>query len=174
MATAAKQAPKTAKRPQKFSTRNDIPERVRNTMIELLNEQLANTFDLYSQTKQAHWSVKGMHFIELHLLFDTLAEGVLPFVDTIAERAVALGGLAKGTARMAAKNSTLGEFPEDVTLDKQVVELLAERYAQYGASVREAIEKADEAEDQDTMDIFIEVSRAIDKDLWFIEAHLQE
>src|SRR5215813_9580238 len=121
MATTAKQPAKTTKRPQKFSTRNDIPERVRSSMIELLNEQLANVFDLYSQTKQAHWSVKGMHFIELHLLFDTLADDVLPFVDTIAERAVALGGLAKGTARMSAKNSVLAEFPEEVTLDREVV-----------------------------------------------------
>lgn len=93
-------------------TRNDIPHHVRSAMIELLNQQLADAFDLYSQTKQAHWNVKGMHFIQLHELFDSLASSVLEFVDDIAERATALGGYAKGTARMAAHHSRLAEFPE--------------------------------------------------------------
>ncbi len=157
-----------------FTTRNDIPKKVRDTMIALLNQQLADTFDLYSQTKQAHWNVKGMNFIQLHELFDDLAEDILGHVDMIAERATALGGYARGTARMAAANSTLSEFPTEIVDGKQVVEVLAERYAQYGASTRAAIATAAEAEDQDTSDLFTEVSRAVDKHLWFLEAHLQE
>jgi DNA-binding ferritin-like protein len=37
-----------------FPTRNDLPSEVRERMIGLLNQQLADTFDLYSQAKQAH------------------------------------------------------------------------------------------------------------------------
>lgn len=157
-----------------FPTRNDIPKRTRDTMVALLNQQLADTLDLYVQTKQAHWNVKGLNFMQLHLLFDQLAEEVFPFIDLIAERATALGGTAQGTVRMAAKCATLPEFPLEINQDREVLEVMAERFAQYGATTRAAIEKAEEAEDQDTMDIFVEVSRTIDKDLWFIEAHLQE
>ncbi|MCA9889305.1 MAG: DNA starvation/stationary phase protection protein Dps, partial [Anaerolineae bacterium] len=117
-----------------FATRNDIPHHVRATMIEMLNQQLADAFTLYGLTKQAHWNVKGINFIQLHELFDSLAEGVLEYVDMIAERATALGGYARGTAAMAAQNTTLTDFPEDIVQGKQVVEVLAERYAQFGAS----------------------------------------
>ena len=154
-------------------TRNDINHKVRITMVELLNRQLADTLDLYSQTKQAHWNVKGMHFMQLHLLFDQLAEGLIGYVDMIAERATALGGTAQGTVRMAAAESRLPEFPPNIVEGKQIVAVLAERYAQYAATTREAIDLALEHEDEDTGDLFIEVSRAIDKNLWFLEAHLQ-
>lgn len=156
-----------------FTTRNDLPQRVRTTIVALLNQQLADVFDLYSQTKQAHWNVKGMQFMQLHELFDSLAGMVLGYVDMIAERATALGGYAQGTARMAVQHSTLEEFPEQIVEGKQVVEVLAERYAQFAASTRAAIETALEHEDQDTADLMIEVSRDIDKALWFLEAHLQ-
>ncbi len=156
-----------------FTTRNDLQQRVRDTIVELLNQQLAASFDLYSQTKQAHWNVKGMDFIQLHELFDDLAANRLSETDMIAERATALGGYAMGTARMAAANSVLPEFPESIVSGKQVVEVLAERYAQYGATTRAAIDTAIDHGDQDTGDLFIEVSRQIDKDLWFLEAHLQ-
>ena len=91
------------------STRIDLPEKDRQTLIELLNQRLADTSDLYSQIKQAHWNVKGLNFFQLHELFDGLAGGVFPFIDMIAERATALGGLALGTTRMAAASSTLPE-----------------------------------------------------------------
>src|SRR6185503_11431615 len=96
-----------------FETRIDSAVDTRGKVIELLNARLADTFDLYSQLKQAHWNVKGSDFIQLHLLYDQVAESVLEFVDTIAERATALGGLALGTARMAAEASTLDEYPLD-------------------------------------------------------------
>jgi starvation-inducible DNA-binding protein len=100
---------------KEFATRNDIPHRTRATMITLLNQQLADTFDLYSQTKQAHWNVKGINFYQLHLLFDEAAESNFEYVDMIAERVTALGGYAQGTARMAAASSRLAEFPTDLT-----------------------------------------------------------
>jgi starvation-inducible DNA-binding protein len=156
-----------------FTTRNDIPEERRERVIELLNARLADTLDLYTQVKQAHWNVKGSDFIQLHLLYDTVAEDVIEFVDTIAERATALGGLALGTARMAAKASTLDEYPLDAIDGMDTVAVVADRLAVYGALAREAIDKATELEDMDTADLFTDVSRAIDKHLWFVEAHLQ-
>lgn len=156
-----------------FSTRNDLQREVRGKMISLLNQQLADTFDLYSQTKQAHWNVKGAQFFQLHELFDKLAEELQGYVDLIAERATALGGLALGTVRMSAANSQLPETELDVTDSLPTVEALAERYAALAATTRQAIESAEGQGDADTADLFTEVSRGLDKALWFLEAHLQ-
>jgi len=156
-----------------FDTRIDIPEESREKLVELLNARLADSFDLYSQLKQAHWNVKGSDFIQLHVLYDDVAERVLGYVDEIAERATALGGLALGTVRMAADATTLEEYPDDAIAGMDSVEAIADRLAAYGEAVRTATDKAVELEDQDTADLFTEVSRAIDKDLWFVEAHLQ-
>ena len=156
-----------------FETRIDIPEKAREKLVELLNARLADSFDLYSQLKQAHWNVKGPDFIQLHALYDDVAESVLEHVDEIAERATALGGLALGTARMTADATTLDEYPLDAVARSETVEVIADRLASYGANVRAAIETADELGDMDTADLFTEVSRAIDKHLWFVEAHMQ-
>ncbi len=156
-----------------FDTRIDIPEESREKLVELLNARLADSFDLYSQLKQAHWNVKGSDFIQLHVLYDDVAERVLGYVDEIAERATALGGLALGTVRMAADATTLEEYPDDAIAGMDSVEAIADRLAAYGEAVRTATDKAVELEDQDTADLFTEVSRALDKDLWFVEAHLQ-
>ncbi len=88
-----------------FSTHIDLPVESREQLIMLLNEHLADSFDLMSQTKQAHWNVKGKDFYQLHLLFDEIAGELADFVDLLAERATSLGGYATGTVRMAAENS---------------------------------------------------------------------
>ena len=156
-----------------FKTRNDMPEEARQDMIALLNQHLADLSDLYSQTKQAHWNVRGMNFIALHKLFDELAEAQTEHIDTIAERAGALGGLATGTIRQAAKNSRLAELDHDLSDSTKMLKALAERYSDYGRMVRQAIEVAEQADDMGTSDIFIALSQLLDKQLWFIEAHLQ-
>ncbi len=156
-----------------FKTSIDLSEDTRTQMINLLNRHLADLSDLYSQTKQAHWNVKGIHFIELHKLFDELAEEILGFVDMVAERATALGGYAMGTTRMAASNTQLEEYPIDATDGAAAVKVLVNRYATVTANVRSAIDTADEAGDMATSDLFTEITRALDKSLWFLEAHLQ-
>jgi starvation-inducible DNA-binding protein len=156
-----------------FPTRVDLPEKERQPLIELLNARLADTADLYSQVKQAHWNVKGLNFFQLHLLFDQLAAEVFPFIDLIAERATALGGVAMGTARMAAESSNLPEYPVEAVDGPKHLKALIDRYAVYTANIRRAIDTADEHNDKSTADIFTEISRTADKQLWFLEAHVQ-
>ncbi len=164
----------TVQTPAEFKTSIDIEPENRKFVIELLNQHLANTSDLYSQVKQAHWNVKGPDFFQLHELFDTLAAELFPFIDVIAERVTALGGMAMGTARMAAANSRLEEFPVEARDGQQHVKALVERYAVYTAAVRQAIDDADDHEDKSSADLFTEISRTADKQLWFLEAHLQK
>ena len=166
--TAPKKADATT-----FPTRNNIPAENRAKLVSLLNQHLADLFDLMSQTKFAHWNVKGPNFYQLHKLFDELAETVEGHVDEVAERVTALGGVATGTARQAASSSRVPEFPVGVFKGMDVVAALADRFAAAGNAVRESIDKADELEDKDTADLFTEVSRDLDQSLYFLEAHLQ-
>lgn len=151
----------------------DLDGETREQIITLLNQQLADTFDLYSQTKQAHWNVKGMQFIQLHELFDQLAGELLPYVDDMAERATTLGGTALGTARMASTASRLSEYPANAFGGQESVAALVERYAALAASTRAAIDTSGNLGDADTADLFTGISRGLDKSLWFLEAHLQ-
>ena len=156
-----------------FKTKNDIPEAARVKVVELLNARLADCIDLQTQTKQAHWNVKGPNFIALHELFDKVNEEVEDYVDDIAERAVQLGGVAEGTARMVAKRSSLPEYPANTVDGRSHVEALSSALAAFGKAGRQAIEQANELGDLDTADLFTGVSRGMDKWLWFVEAHLQ-
>jgi starvation-inducible DNA-binding protein len=156
-----------------FETAIDLPAQTREAMTALLNQTLADTSDLYSQTKQAHWNVKGIHFYPLHLLFDELAEHREDEADNIAERAVQLGGYATGTVRMAAAASQLPELPTDINSGEDYVRALVDRYGQHANTLREGIDTADQAGDADSADLLTEISRQVDKDLWFLQAHLQ-
>jgi len=141
-------------------------------MVDLANVHLATLTDLYSHTKQAHWNVKGKDFYQLHELFDKLAAVLEEQIDMVAERATALGGTALGTVRLAAANSKLAEYPHDIFDGKAHLEALTERWGVYAGLAVRAIEEADKAGDADTADLFTEVSREIDKGLWFLESHL--
>jgi starvation-inducible DNA-binding protein len=154
-------------------TRNDLPAETRTQMIELCNARLADCIDLQTQTKQAHWNVRGPSFWGLHKLFDEINEAVEEYVDLIAERAAQLGGEVEGTARVAAGRSVLPEYPKGIKDGMKHVNALSDVLSAFGKSVRAAIDTADEAEDADTADIFTEVSRGIDQWLWFVEAHVQ-
>lgn len=155
------------------STSVRLADETRVQMIELLNQNLADIFDLYSQTKQAHWNIKGMNFMQLHELFDQLADDVLPFADELAERVTALGGVALGTTRLAAANTRLTNMPTDLVDGHDFVTALVDRFAVVSNNVREAIDTASNAGDEATADLFTEITRALDKDLYFLEAHLQ-
>jgi starvation-inducible DNA-binding protein len=160
-------------KPKMHKTSIDLDSETREQVITLLNQQLADTFDLYSQTKQAHWNVKGAQFFQLHELFDKLATETLVYVDDIAERVTTLGGTALGTARMSSSGSRLTEYPVKVIGSQESVEALVERYAALAASTRAAIDASDDLNDADTADLFTGISRGLDKSLWFLEAHLQ-
>ena len=156
-----------------IETKNTQPLKNRKAMVALLNQLLADASDLRSQSKQAHWNVKGDNFIALHLLFDELATALLPVQDEFAERAVQLGGEVQGTVRMAAKASRLPEYIPGAADGAQQVDALSTSLAQFGGNLREGIDAAEKAEDMATQDILIEAARVVDKYTWFVEAHQQ-
>lgn len=167
MATQQKTTEKT------FSTHIDIAPEKRQALIEMLNQHLADSFDLASQVKQAHWNVKGKDFYQLHLLFDVIAEEVFAFVDLLAERATTLGGYATGTVRMAAEHSALPEYPTSAIEGLDHINALVERMGLFAGRIRQAVEDSDDIGDPTTADLYTDISRKIDERLWFLEAHIQ-
>ncbi|MDG4647815.1 DNA starvation/stationary phase protection protein Dps [Roseibacterium sp. SDUM158017] len=145
----------------------------RQEVVDLLNANLVNTISLTLAVKQAHWNLKGRGFIGVHELLDDVAERLRESADTIAERAVILGGHAKGTAEIVAEKSTLEAYPLEMTDIGEHVEHLKTRFMEVGHAMREAIEVAEKAGDEDTADLFTEISRAVDKDAWFIGANAE-
>lgn len=154
-------------------TKIDIAKKKREQAIEVLSARLADVIDLGLQAKQAHWNVKGPHFYGLHQLFDEIADAMDEHSDMIAERITALAGVAEGTVGVVAKKTTLPEYPLDIFEGRAHVEALSASLATFGKAVRGDINQAEEIGDADTADLFTEVSRSVDKYLWFVEAHLQ-
>jgi starvation-inducible DNA-binding protein len=153
--------------------RRDVPKATRLKVNALLNQRLADAIDLQQQMKQAHWNVKGPNFIGLHKLFDEVYVAVVEYVDNLAERVAQLGGTAEGTVRLSAGRTSLPEFPVGIADGVAYVDAVSLALSTFGREVRQSIAAADELKDADTADLFTEISRGIDKWLWFIEAHHQ-
>jgi starvation-inducible DNA-binding protein len=156
-----------------FTSGVDLSDDVKSKLIDLLNARLADAIDVKTQVKHAHWNIKGQQFYQLHLLFDEIAGHVDDAADLIAERAVQLGGVAHGTARIVAKTSSIPEYDLDAVKGEEHIHALVDRLSALANASREAIDQADKLGDKATSDIFTEIVRATDKDLWFIEAHIQ-
>ena len=158
-------------KPSLWKTQNDLAEPAREAAILLLNQHLAGAIDLTLQAKQAHWNVKGPNFSALHLLFDEVAEELDELSDELAERAVALGGMAHGTVQVVVRDTRLPAYSLELSWGCDHVQELSGALAQFGKSVRAAIVAAEEADDAGTADLFTQASRTVDKLLWKVEAH---
>jgi len=156
-----------------YKTKNDIPLATRTKIVSLLNDRLADSIALQLQSKQAHWNVKGPDFIALHELFDKIVAAATEYSDLIAERIVQLGGIAEGTAPVVVKRASLKAYPLNIADGHDHVDALSTAIAACGKGMRAGIEKSDKLGDADTTDILTEVSRGLDKWLWFVEAQEQ-
>jgi starvation-inducible DNA-binding protein len=170
-----------AKKTQPVFKATSAPAKLRLTGIALDAENrgacahelalvLADLSDLYSQCKHAHWNVRGENFYSLHLFFDALADVVQEPIDAIAERIVALGGVAQGTIRQSGAASRVPEFPAAA---RDYISELAARFTLVANHVREGIDVCDGAGDAGSADLLTGISRELDKALWMLESHVR-
>lgn len=161
-----------AARPLLWNTHHDQPESRRVAAVALLNAQLADVIDLGLQAKQAHWNVKGPQFAALRALFGEVAETLGGLADELAERAVQLGGLARGTLQVLAKDSRLEAYPPEALDGTEHLWALSAALAHYSQTTRGAVRAAGKTGDAGTADLLTQASRGVDRLLWKVEAHI--
>ena len=153
------------------TTHNTLAQSTRLQSVDILNHHLAAAIDLHAQVKQAHWNVRGPGFMAIHELFDRVSEDVEKYSDMLAERAGGLGGTAQGTLPVVTQRSFLVPYPLGIADVQQHVFAVSAALAAFGQSSREAIDSTDKHGDKATADLFTEIVRGIDQNLWFIESH---
>lgn len=154
-----------------YLTKNTLDAAKRGKSILLLGVGLVHALDLERHAKQAHWNVRGPHFISLHELFDQVATQAVEMGDVVAERLVALGGVADGRVETIANRSTLKSYPLGAADGSEHVEALATTIAAFSTVARDAIDQATDWGDAVTADIFTSVLNNLDKALWMVEVH---
>lgn len=156
-----------------LGTQNDLDSNIRNFIVGLLNGRLADSIDLALATKQAHWNLRGLQFIAVHEMIDAFRNEIDGHVDTIAERIAQLGGIALTTSQVVARGTSLTPYPTDIYKIEDHLAALIDRFGKVAQSIRSSVTEAEEAGDANTADILTAYSRALDKSLWFLEAHGQ-
>ena len=155
-------------------TNNDTKNNAKAVSMECLQARMADGIDLALVTKQAHWNLKGPQFIGIHLMLDGFRDELDEWNDMMAERITQLGGTARGTVQEVARETKLPAYPTDIYAIADHIKALIDRYAAFANAVRQNIDETDDAGDVGTSDLLTEVSRGVDKQLWFLEAHTQE
>jgi len=157
-------------------TRNTLPPHVRKEAVAVLNDAVAELFDLFARIKQAHWNVRGTTFIGLHKLLDEFADRIMKHIDVAAERATALGGIVEGSLRESAKYSRLKKTEEPASISgmRDWIEELANVHAISSGHVRASVKKMNSLDDFGTTDLLVDVLRTLDLQLWLLEAHLNQ
>jgi len=151
------------------STSPDIASGV----AQFLGPVVINLSALPIDGKQAHWHVRGENFQAVHLLLDAIVDHAHDWADTAAERVVALGlPLDVRIQTVAAKTTT----PKLAAGFRQSDEVIAEVIAQIDATLALLKVAVDELGELDTVsqDVAIEISRGLDKDRWFLFAHISK
>lgn len=143
---------------------------VRDGLVDGLNQNLAGLTDLAAAYKQAHWNVTGTDFSQLHELFDQFTTEIRGYMDLVAERAVTLGGVARGTLQAAARETSLVPFPVEERDQRVLLQELLGRIDQMDGQLREAMRRAES--ELVTQDLYISVVGGIEKQRWMLQAHL--
>lgn len=142
---------------------------VRESVVTILNNTLANMAVLSVKTRGAHWNVSGADFYELHILFDSQFNQLNGIADKIAERARMMGGIAIGSLNEFLTHARLEEQPGEVA---DIFTLLADHEASI-RFLREDVKKCSEDyEDEGTVELLVRVMRLHEKMAWVLRSYV--
>jgi starvation-inducible DNA-binding protein len=133
------------------------------TLVELIALSLIG--------KQLHWTVFGPGFRDVHLHLDELVDEWHELSDVVAERAVAIGVAPDGRAPTVISQSELDPVESGPTPVRDVIRELTSRVATVDERIRERAERLADI-DLASQDVLIEVTRALEKQLWMIRSQV--
>ncbi len=143
---------------------------VRHSVVDILNNALANEIVLSQKTRSAHWNVSGVGFLELHILFDSQYKQLNEISDEIAERVRMLGGIAIGSLQEFINFARLEEQPGNVP---KIMNLLADHEAAIRFLREDAKKCTEEYEDEGTFELLVSVMRLHEKMAWMLRSYLE-
>lgn len=142
--------------------------------IEILNQALVITIELWTQLQCAHWTIQGIQVFAQHQRFSTLVKQFDTYADFIAERIVALGGVASGSLQVAPQPSRIYLYRCDqFNSGQEYIVELADRLTTYSLSLRNYREITHSLGDVDTANLYTEILGNLDSTLWLLETHLK-
>ncbi len=142
-------------------------------VIDILNRVLSDSHVLYIKTRAFHWNVTGMHFQNLHELFQQQYTVLETAIDEIAEHARSRGGWALGSMAEFLQHTHLKEQPRIPEARAMVEELLAD-HETIIRFVRESVDRCEEKyHDTTTADFLTGLLKEHEKMAWMLRAHLE-
>lgn len=150
--------------PVEADKRAAITQDLQATVVELL--------ELFHESKQAHWNLRGPLYLPLHEKLQENADEYRKYADILAERVLQVGNPIDGRAGVVAATANLGEFPGGFLSDKQVLILMTERITTVAKRVRQRIEKMSKV-DEVTSNKLQDLSYELDKHVWQFRVHMQ-
>ena len=152
---------------QSFEAQSQTVQKV----AALFDPVIQNLANLALVGKQMHWHVRGATFISVHELLDEIVEHALEHADNAAERVVALGLPVNMTKEAIAQNTSAS------SVEPKFIQAAAAINIVIGAidAVREPLKVAvEELGDLDpvSQDVAIGILGALEKDRWFLHAHI--
>jgi len=140
-------------------------------VAQFLGPVVTDLTALSVDSKQAHWHVRGANFQAIHELLDMIVDHARDYADTAAERVVALGlpidaRIQTVGAKATTPKLTAGFQQSDVIIAEVIASIDAAL-----VTIRAAVTELAEL-DPVSQDVAIEIARALEKDRWFLFAHV--
>ena len=145
---------------------------VPNTVVELLNQQIAETIDLQLQATHAASSVKGPYAPELKVLFDGVARDLRETIDVIAGRIDTLGGQEVATVRIVNQQSHV-RFSSDTFNANEHLQAMLSSHSKYESAFRRILKRVEELGDPESVLVLERIGVSIERNLWLLETYLE-
>jgi len=150
--------------PVEADKRQPITDELQATVVELL--------ELFHDSKQCHWNLRGPLYLPLHEQLQNNADAYRKYADLLAERVLQVGYPIDGRTGVVAATSNLDEMPGGFLTDKQVLILMTGRITTVAKRVRQRIERLSKV-DEVTSNKLQDLSYELDKHVWQFRVHMQ-
>jgi starvation-inducible DNA-binding protein len=151
-----------------LATPTDLRDREVSAVAAAVNPLIADAFALYVKTKNFHWHLSGVHFRDLHLLFDEQADTILDSIDPLAERVRKLGGTTIRSIGDISRQQTIPDDNDEFVPPQAMVQRLLADNRHIAERQRAAIAVCDEHRDTPTGNLLQDLLDQTERRIWFL------